>query len=213
MSELYHCVWKRKETTVRVYSSKNNTVPNLTLPISTKFGQKVNHKIILEITEVIDSSQGYLETYKLINFLTSFFLWIQLKLVHFNFLYPDVLTFCVSSDCLDGCCEVTFVTWILGFAVCWFNVVSEITFFGCCVVAFITWVGHFSVDWLNVFSEMIFFNCGEITFIIVSFSKLWFITKSLGENDNRTIAILWKYEHKSGLFIKDFKDIVYRHSN
>ena len=34
--------------------------------LSTKFGQKVNHEIILEITGVIDSSQGYLKTYKLI---------------------------------------------------------------------------------------------------------------------------------------------------
>ena len=109
-----------------------------------------------------------------------------------HFLNPDVLTFCVSLDYLDVllCIHIC----LMGFAVCWFNVVSEVTYFGCCVVAFITWVGHFSVDWLNVFSEMIFFNGGEILFI-VSFSKLWFITKSLGENDNKTIAILRKYEH------------------
>ena len=136
--------------------------------------------------------------------------WRMALILIIHFLNPDVLTFCVSLDYLDVllCIHIC----LMGFAVCWFNVVSEVTFFGCCIVAFITWVGHFSVHWLNVFSEMIFSNGGEITFI-VSFSKLWFITKSLGENDNKTIAILWKYEHKSGLFIKDFKDIVYRHSN
>ena len=62
-----------KETTVHVYYSKDSTVPNLAL-LNYKFGQKVNHKIILEITEMIDSSQGYLKTYKLIKafFLFSF---------------------------------------------------------------------------------------------------------------------------------------------
>ena len=65
-----------KETTVHVYYSKDSTVPNLAL-LKYKFGQKVNHKIILEITEMIDSSQGYLKTFKIIkeffyfaNFLT-----------------------------------------------------------------------------------------------------------------------------------------------
>ena len=131
--------------------------------------------------------------------------WRMALILIIHFLNPDVLTFCVSLDYLDVllCIHIC----LMGFAVCWFNVVSEVTYFGCCVVAFITWVGHFSVHWLNVFSEMIFFNGGEITFVVS------FITKSLGENDKKLLPFFENMNIKIGLFIKDLKDTVSRHSN
>ena len=70
----YITMYERGKRLLCVYTLQKIIQFQTSLCLSTKFGQKVNHKIILEITEMIDSSQGYLKTYKLIKafFLFSF---------------------------------------------------------------------------------------------------------------------------------------------
>ena len=132
--------------------------------------------------------------------------------VHFQFLYPDFLTFCVSLDYLDALLFRHICNMDIGLCCVLNYVVYKVIYFDCCVVAIIAWVGHFSVDWLNVFSQMIFFNGGEITFV-VSFSKLWFIRKSLGKMTKKLLPFFENMNIKIGLFNKDLKYTVSRHSN
>ena len=62
----YITTYERGKRLLCAYTLQKIIQSQTSLCLSTKFGQKVNHEIILEITGVIDSSQGYLKTYKLI---------------------------------------------------------------------------------------------------------------------------------------------------